>query len=547
MPWTFDFDYDSYESALSDFTWEIPDEYNIAVDCVRKHADGSRPALYQFYPDSRNERYTFDDLDRRSDALANALESIGVERGDRVAVAASQRPATPLTHLACWKIGAVSVPLSVLEGVESLRYRLDDAGVRVLVAEPSLGEAVADLQDSHPDLDYVGVDDDTEGSLAPFDYRFGDLCDRHSGSYDVAETTVDTPAILIYTSGTTGRPKGVLHGHGVWLGSLPGFNMYFEGEPDADDVFFTTSDWSWIAGLGNVMVPAWHYGRPVVGDASTTFDAERVCAVLETFGVTKAYLPPTAVRMLMTVDDPHEEYDLALDVVGCGGEAVTPEVRQWSESTLDVRLNESYGQTEANVLVSNRQSWFETRPGSMGKPVPGHEVAVVDPETGTPLPRGEVGQIAVRKADDPMVFDGYWNRPQATSRQTVDGWHLTGDLAKQDADGYLWYESRSDSLIITSGYRVSPVEVEQALLEHDAVNQALVTGVDDEERGEIIAARVVPAESADSTLEAELQEFVRDRLAQYKYPREITFVDELPTGASGKVERVTGENTDSER
>jgi len=533
-----EFDYDSYAHAQRQFSWDLPEVYNIATDCLGKHGEND-VALYQAYPGGHRETHTFGDLDRLSSAFADALGSLGVKEGDRVAIVGSQRPETALTHLACWKRGAISVPVSVLEGTDGLRYRLSDSGAQVTVVGSDAVETLEEVRSDLPSLSHVvEVDDEPFGKSSD---RFRTLCDSHDQSFQSAETTVETPAIIIYTSGTTGRPKGVLHSHGVWLGSLPGFNMYFDYHTGPGTVFYTTSDWSWIAGLGNVLVPAWHYGRPAVGFARKSFDPHQTLDIMATFDVTNVYVPPTAIRLLMDVTDPTDQYDLSMSVVGCGGEPVTEEVVTWVEETLDATLNESYGQTEANVLVSNCRSWFDSRVGSMGKPVPGHEVAVIDPEEGTRKSAGETGEIAVQRGDDPMVFEEYWNAPERMAATNIDGWHLTGDLAHRDEDGYVWFEGRSDGIIITSGYRVSPVEVERTLLDHEAVEQVYVTGTPEEERGEVITAYVVTQATENDRLRDDIQSYARSSLAAYKYPRRIEFVDEHATTASGKLNRETFE------
>jgi len=541
MAFTLEFGYDSYETASREFRWDLPDTYNITADCVRKH-DRTTTALRQAYESGPRERYSFGDLDEYSASFARALESLDVEQGDRVAVVTGQRPETLVTHLACWRLGAVSVPISTLEGSSSLQYRLDDSSASVVIVGSGAREPVETLRADLPALEHVVPVDDEPFRTSTDQFR--EHCRSQPADFDPVETTVDTPALIIYTSGTTGRPKGALHGHGVWLGSLPGFNMFSEGHTGPGTVFYTTSDWSWIAGLGNVVVPAWHYGRPAVGFDSS-FDPGRALAVMAEFDVTNVYLPPTVVRLMRDSDVSPEQYDLDLSVVGCGGEAVTADVREWVETELGAGLNESYGQTEANVLVSNHSDWFDRRIGSMGKPVPGHEVAIVDAEAGDRKPTGEVGQIAVERTDDPMVFDEYWNEPDLTDAVTVGDWHLTGDLGRRDADGYVWFEGRVDDVIITSGYRVSPVAVERTLLEHEAVTQAHVTGEPDEERGEIIAAYLeTTGVTPDDTLRADIREFARDRLAAYKYPRRIEFVADHGTTVAGKIDRSVAETDD---
>jgi len=541
MAWDVRLDYDSYETAREEFAWDLPSDYNIARDCLRKHDRTDRPALYQHDPDGAGETYTFAELDDRSNQVAHALADIGVDRGDRVGVVVPQKPANPLSHFACWKLGAVSLPLSVLFGVDALQHRLDDSGAEVVVADESVLAAVQEAAADCPDLEYVvAVDADDPESAHDFEA----LRRGYPRSMSLAETGPETPAIVMYTSGSTGPPKGVLHGHRLWVGHCPAFYMYFERDID-ESVFWTPADWAWIGALGDLIFPAWHYGRPVVSYPMEGFDAEQAFAIAQAHGGTDAFLPPTAIRMMMTVDDPEQQYDLELEAVCSGGEPLTPEILEWADGTLDgVAVNELYGQTEANLLVTNCRDWFPARAGSMGKPVPGRDVTVIDPETGEQKPEGEVGMIAVRREDDPVVFEEYWNRPERTAAVTVtdpagEDWHLTEDLGSRDEEGYLWFKARDDDVIITSGYRVGPGEVESVVLEHDDVEQVGVVGVPDETRNEVIKAVVKPVTGVggDDELREEIRNLVRDNLAEYEYPREVEFVDELPTTTTNKIQR----------
>ncbi|TYL38696.1 AMP-dependent synthetase [Natronococcus pandeyae] len=547
-------DAETYEGAHESFSWDVPEGFNAAADLVGKHDDGERVALYQAAPDGDHDAYTFDEIDARSNAVANALESRGLEYGDRVAVVVPQKPANVLTHLACWKLGAVSLPLSVLFGTDALRYRLTDSEARIAVVDASQWETIREVAPDCPALEHVLVVDGE-----PEAERVGDApVSRFSGidweetAYEVADTDVDTPAIVMYTSGSTGEPKGVLHTHGVWLGHCPAFSMYFERDVRDDAVYWTPADWAWIGALGDLVFPAWHYGQPVVGYPMGSFDPETAFELMAEFDVTGTFLPPTAIRMLMDVDDPTDRYELSIRAICSGGEPLTPEILEWADEELaGTAVNELYGQTEANLLVTNCREWFPARAGSMGKPVPGHDVAVLDSETGRRVETGEIGEIAVRRGDDPVIFEEYWNAPEKTEHVTLedgpdgDDWHLTGDLAERDEDGYLWFKSRDDDLIITSGYRVGPREVEEAILEHPAVAQVGVVGIPDERRGEIIKAVVQPAETASTgdVLREEVRELVRDRLAEYEYPREIEFRDELPQTTTGKIRRTALKET----
>ena len=536
MSWTLTVPEASYETARREFEWSIPDDYNLARDLVGKH-DPERPALHEQLPDGTETTYTFGELDRDSDRVAAALHERGVERGDRVGVVLSQTVENPLVHLACWKLGAVSLPLSVLFGPDALASRLDDSGAVAVVASAERHDAITEAATACPALDlHVERGETATGAATPF----ADLLDGPA-TFDPVETTPETPATVIYTSGSTGPPKGVLHTHDSWVAHCPSFQLYFELDPTG--VFWTPADWAWIGALGDLLFPAWHYGQPVVGAPTDGFDPVRAYELMAQYDVTNSFLPPTAIRMLM--DEPADAYDLSLSAICSGGEPLTPEILDWARDDLGgVAVNELYGQTEANVFVANCTTWFETRPGSMGKPVPGHDVAPVDPETGERRPDGEVGELAIKREGDPIVFEEYWNRPETTTAATVDApdggtWHLTGDLGWRDEDGYFWFKSRADDVIITAGYRVGPGEVERAILDHSDVTQVGVVGVDDELRGEKIAAFVQPADAVTpgDELREEIRTLVRERLAKHEYPREIQFREELPQTTTGKIKR----------
>jgi acetyl-CoA synthetase len=533
--------YDSLSQARENFSWDLPEEYNPARDFVRKH-DADRPGLVYESTDGSVSTHTYGDLDRRSDRFAAALQELGIEPGDRVAVVVPQKPTNPIAHLANWKLGAISVPLTVLFGPESLEYRLNDSGATAVVVDPSLRETIEDIRDACPDLDHV-IELGKSESVMGDAYAFESLVDAHEPGIDMYESTPETPSAIMYTSGSTGPPKGVLHSHALWLGRAAAAYNYFD-QGLAGSTLWTPADWAWGAALGGTLFAGFHYGATVVAWPREGFDPKAVFEFMARHGVTHSFMPPTALRILMGVDDPAERYDLDLETLAAAGEPLTPEILDWATETFEsVPVNEFYGQTELNLVVGNSSSWFPAQPESMGQPFPGYEVAVVDPQspdTTAPLPPGEAGELAVKPDNRRVFFDEYWGLPEKTAaKQVDDGWFLTDDIVRRDEAGYLWFVSRADDVILTSGYRVGPMEVEGVLLEHPAVEQAGVVGVPDEIRGEAIKAFVQPSTSGggSSELRTELKRLVREQLAEYEYPRAIEFVDSLPTTTTGKIQR----------
>jgi acetyl-CoA synthetase len=538
MSWQIMPTYDSLDEAREEFAWELPDDYNPARDCLRKH-DPDRTALVYERSDGSVSTHTYGDLDETSDRLAAGLQSLGIEPGDRVAVVVPQKPANPVTHFANWKLGAISVPLTVLFGPESLEYRLVDSGASAVVVDPAVRDTIEEVRDACPDLDHViELGSDVSGDAHAFESLVAD----HDRGFEIDESTPETSTAIMYTSGSTGPPKGVLHSHALWLGRAAAAYNYFDQGLDGATLW-TPADWAWGAALGGTLLAGLHHGACVVAWPREGFDPEAIFDFLAHHDVSHSFMPPTALRMLMSVDDPVDRYDLSLETLAAAGEPLTPEILEWAaESFDDVPVNEFYGQTELNLVVGNSSTWFPAQPESMGQPLPGYEVRIVDPDDPDPtepLPTGEAGELAVRPDDRRVFFDEYWKLPEKTAAKQVDGWFLTGDLVRRDDDGYLWFVSRADDVILTSGYRVGPMEVEGVLLSHSAVEQAGVVGIPDETRGEAIKAFVQPttAGGGSAELRAELKRLVRDQLAEYEYPREIEFVDSLPTTTTGKIRR----------
>ena len=523
-----------YASIAAAFRWRVPERYNIAVDVCDRHAASGGVAMIVEDESGAVTRHSFQDLARLSKRLANALRHLGIGRGDRVAVLLSQGPELAVAHLASYKLGAIVLPLFALFGPDAIAYRLKDSGAKALVTDdqglPKAREAEKDL-DKPVALIIAG----NGGG----DHDFWALIERGADSFEPVDTSPDDPALIMYTSGTTGPPKGALQAHRVVLGHLPGVEFPHEFFPQKGDLFWTPADWAWAGGLLDVLLPSWHHGVPVLAHRARKFDPEAAFALMARHGVRNSFLPPTALKLFRQAGVSRARTPINLRTVGSGGEPLGEELVAWGRSALGVTINEFYGQTECNLVLGNCAPIMETRPGSMGRPVPGHIVEVVD-ESGNVLPPGETGNVAIRRPD-PVMFLSYWNKPEATARKFVGDWLLTGDLAAKDADGYFWFKGRDDDVITSGSYRIGPSEIEDCLLKHPSVALAAVIGVPDAVRTEAIKAFIVvkPGVRSDAKLGAEMQAFVKARLAAHEYPRLVEFVTELPMTATGKIMRRT--------
>ncbi len=525
----------TYAELYAGFRWNVPARYNMGVAVSDRHADahGERTALIHIRSDGRVERLSFREVRAQSNRLANALLAKGLRRGDRLAILLPQTPEAAVAHLAAYRAGLVAVPLFTLFGPDALEYRLANSGARGLVTDAANYAKVAGIRDRLPDLEVVATTEPAGGDALLYE----DLLARASADFAPVDTAAEEPALLIYTSGTTGPPKGALHAHRTLIGHMPGVDFYYDFPPRPGDLFWTPADWAWIGGLMDVLIPAWFHGLPVVAHRMTKFDPEFAFRLMEEHEVRNAFLPPTALKLMRQVPDPERRFRLRLRSVFTGGETTGAELLEWSRKALGVTLHEGYGQTECNLVVGNCSAVMEVRPGSMGRAVPGHEVAVIGPD-GEVLPAGEPGMIAVRRPD-PVMFLEYWRNPEATAAKFLGDWLLTGDVGTRDEDGYFWFVGRDDDVIISAGYRIGPGEIEDCLLRHPAVAVAAAVGAPDPLRGEVVKAFVVPAEGIAATpaLAADIQAFVRSRLAAHEYPREIAFVDSLPMTATGKIRR----------
>lgn len=525
----------SYQEVRKNFQWRIPEDYNIGVDVCDKWADqADRPALLYEDDQGRVTRYTFLDLKRLSNRLANALIAHGFARGDRLGILLPQCAETALAHLAAFKIGGITVPLFTLFGPDALEYRLGNSEAAAIITDEANLPKILEIRESLPSLKTIIL---TRGETPPGVIDFWSSLDKASDAFTPVRTKGEDPALLIYTSGTTGPPKGALHPHRVLLGHMPGVEFPHNFFPKPDDLFWTPADWAWAGGLLDVLLPSWHHGVPVLAFRAKKFDPEQAFHMIAKYDVRNAFMPPTALKMMRQVKNPRDKNKYQMRSIGCGGETLGEELLAWGKESMGLTINEFYGMTEVNLIVGNCAEIMEIRPGSMGVAIPGHTVEVID-DDGQVVPVGEVGEVATLRPD-PVMFLGYWKNPEATEDKHIKDWCCSGDLARQDEDGYFWFVGRKDDLITSSGYRIGPSEIEDCLIKHHAVAMSAVIGVPDKVRGELVKAFIVlqPNIEKDENLMADIQEFVKTRLAAHEYPRALEFVETLPMTATGKIKR----------
>ncbi|WP_339105395.1 AMP-binding protein [Haloterrigena salinisoli] len=519
--------------------WDAPEELNVAHEVCDRHAENrEKVALYQVSEDGELTTTTFWELAEATDRFANVLEDLGIERGDRVFSYMPRVPEHYVALVGTVKRGAVFGGINERFGPDGISYRLSDCDAKAIVTTADNRETVADALEDAPSVEHVIVVSDDGRGLRRGDVSYRAAMETASREYEPADTGAEDDALLYYTSGTTGLAKGVLHKHRWVLGVAA--TQKYAVDLQEGDCYWSTGDLGWLTGPINTL-GAWFWGTALF-TYEGEFDPEAWADLLDTYPISVLFSVPTAYRMLREHEDVLEDVSLDLRHALSIGEPLSAGVVEWGEETLGVTVHDTYGQTETGNMIINNYPTMAVRPGSMGKPLPGIEAAVVDPETGEVLEPGETGEIAQR-GDYPCFFAEYWEKPEQTADCFVDGpdgeWYLSGDLAHTDEDGYFWFEGRADDVILSSGYRIGPFEVESSLGEHEAVAEAAVVPKPHRERGNIVKAYIVPSEGATPSeeLKEDIRTHVKEELSAHEYPREIEFRDELPKTVTGKIRR----------
>ncbi len=513
---------------------------NIAYECIDRHLTTDRKdkvAMLWEAKDGRAETYTFAQMAAGSNKAANALRSLGVEKGDRVFVFLERVPELYFTVFGTLKLGAVIGPLFSAFGPDAVRDRLADSEAKVLLTSPDLWARVKDIRADLPQLQHVvildrqGGGDVPEGTVA-----WPDVFDAQSEEFEIEATDPEDFAIMHYTSGTTGKPKGAAHVHMAVMGHYATAKYVLDLHDD--DIYWCTADPGWVTGTSYGMFGPWSNGATsLVYEGG--FGVGRWYSLVEKYRVSVWYTAPTAIRMLMKAgEELPRKHDLSsLRYVCSVGEPLNPEGVLWGQKAFDLPIHDNWWQTETgSILIANYPA-MDIRPGSMGRSFPGIEPAIID-DDGNELPPGEEGDLAVRPGW-PSMFRTYWNNRELYESRFRNGWYITGDRARRDADGYFWFVGRADDVINTAGHLVGPFEVESALLEHPAVAEAGVIGKPDPIAMEVVKAFVALKGGCepDDKLRRELIRFGREKLGSIVAPREIEFVPSLPKTRSGKIMR----------
>lgn len=519
----------NWDDAWENFDGEKKGKFNLGHEVVGKHSEKEDVAvrILDFDTDSVTEM-SYKELADEANQFANFLEGLGLEQGDVVAGLLSPQRELYATIVGTWLGGFVYMPFYELFGPEAVNYRLKDSNANIIVTSK---KHVGKVDESIDSLEEVVI---VDGGDAQTTFE---AVATHDTQYEPAETTVKDDAVIQYSSGTTGDPKGVVKGQSLIVAQHP-YSKYAVDLRESDNYFGGAP-------------PAWSYGlnmctaRPLhMGIGTTTyrggFDPESFVVALDKYEITNIFTPPTALRMTANADIDFDDYSFDIRIIATAGESLDSNTVEWGRDIFGVDILDHYGFTEGGMVVVNYpfDDW-EVKPGSMGKPTPGFEVELMELDEDKAVEPGDTGEISIRLTDKPVSSKEYLNLPEKTAEMFEKTWMRSGDLARVDDDGYFWYEGRTDDLIISSGYRIGPTEIEDSLMKHEAIEEAAAVGMADQERGEIVAAFIKLADGYEPSpeLATEVKESVKSRLSKHEYPREIEFVKTFPRTSSGKIKR----------
>ena len=525
----------NYQDNYDSFQWPRPERFNFARDVVDRWAglDPDKPALLWVDDHGGEERRSFADIAAASCRAANLLQGAGVQAGDYIVMMLGRQIAWWEVFTASLRMGAVISPGTTQLSAQDIAYRVNAAKATCIVTDTANAAKVDQVLSRCPTLKVrVLVDGARDGWL---DYRGAGA--KHPPEFDTVDSAASDPAMCYFTSGTTGYPKMCLHAHSYGLAHQTTGKYWLDLTPD--DLHWNCSDTGWAKAAWSSYFGPWYQGAALFLHHTQGFSPARTLQLLQQYPVTTFCGAPTIYRMFVQQDLGRFRFPALRHCVGAG-EPLNPEIIQTWKRATGITIRDGYGQTETVLLCGNYPG-METRFGSMGKPAPGIDLRVVD-ERGDILPAGVEGDLAVRVKPDPPqgLFLGYKGEADKTAESFRGDWYITGDRARVDEDGYYWFVSRADDVILSAGYRIGPFEVESALIEHPAVAESAVVSSPDEQRGEVVKAFVVvaPGYTPGEALAKTLQEHVKAVTAPYKYPRRIEFVEELPKTVSGKIRRV---------
>jgi acyl-coenzyme A synthetase/AMP-(fatty) acid ligase len=530
-----------YDEERRNFRWQVADDYNFAIDTIGHWAeDPGKLAMLWIGQDGREERYTFAAFDEQSSRVAHALKTLGMQKGERVLLMLPRVPEWWEAMLGLMKLGAIGIPCTTLLTPKDIQYRAEIAEAVALITDQAGAAKLAQVRAQCPTIRTVMVVDEPGAERTEGCVGYHPAVDVAAPTWYDRVTSSSDPCLIYFTSGTVGYPKMVLHTHASYPVGHTAVTGRYWLDLRPDDLHWNLSEMGWAKAAWSNFFGPWGSGAALfIQDARGKFDAAETLALLQRYPISTFCAPPTAYRLLVQQDLSNVTFPALRHCVGAG-EPLNPEVIDSWRTATGLTIHDGYGQTETVLLCGNFPG-MEVRPGSMGKPSPGFEVAVVDND-GQEVGPNQEGDIAVRiRPERPLgLFREYWRNPEAMERSFKGDWYLTGDRAYRDADGYFWFVGRADDVIISAGYRIGPFEVESALVEHPAVIESAVIASPDAVRGEIVKAFVIlaPGYAPSDELATELQEYVKTVTAPYKYPREIEFVTELPKTISGKIRRV---------